>query len=200
LLQCSGFPSDSTVPDEKLPDWKFHRWTFVALVARRMTQLIWVDYAILSIVGISALISILRGFVKEALSVLGWIVALWVSLTYCSEVATYLVDYISVASVRTAAGFLVLFTCCLLVAGIINFLAGKLVESTGLTGTDRMLGVIFGVVRGALIVCVLVLLAGFTEVPKDPWWAQSVFIKHFQPMAVEVRALLPAEIASGIAY
>jgi membrane protein required for colicin V production len=56
------------------------------------------------------------------------------------------------------------------------------------------------VVRGALIVCVLVLLAGFTEVPKDPWWAQSVFIKHFQPMAVEVRALLPAEIASGIAY
>ena len=88
----------------------------------------------------------------------------------------------------------------LLVAGIANFLAGKLVDSTGLTGTDRMLGVVFGTVRGALIVCVLVLLAGFTEVPKDPWWDQSVLLKHFEVMAVEVRGLLPPEIASGINY
>ena len=165
-----------------------------------MSQLIWVDYVILSIVGVSALISVLRGFVREALSVLGWIVAIWVALTFCGDAAAYLVDYISVPSVRTAAGFLVLFVACLLGAGIINFLAAKLVEGTGLSGTDRMLGVIFGVVRGALIVCVLVLLAGYTEVPKDPWWDQSMFIKHFQPLAVEVRGFLPAEIASGIAY
>ena len=162
--------------------------------------MIWIDYAILSIIGISALISILRGFVKEALSVLGWIVALWVAFTFCTEAAKYLQDYISVSSVRTAAGFLVLFVSCLIVAGIVNYLAGKLVAGTGLSGTDRMLGVVFGVARGALIVSVLVLLAGYTEVPKDLWWTQSMFIKHFQPLAVEVRALLPAEIASGIAY
>lgn len=165
-----------------------------------MAQLIWVDYAILAIIGISAVISILRGFVREALSVLGWIVAIWIAMSFCGPASTYLIDYISVPSVRTASAFLVLFVACLLLAGIVNYLAAKLVESTGLSGTDRMLGVVFGTVRGALIVCVLVLLAGFTEVPKDPWWAQSILLKHFQTMAVEARELLPAEVASGISF
>ena len=172
----------------------------VDLELRRVTQMIWVDYAILTIIAISALISILRGFVREALSVLGWIVAVWVSLTFCDEAAVYLVDYISVPSVRIASAFLTLFVACLAVAGVVNFLAGKLVENTGLTGTDRMLGVVFGTVRGAMIVCLLVLLAGFTEVPKDPWWDESMLIKHFESMAVEVRAMLPADVASSISF
>ena len=172
----------------------------VELGPRQVTQLIWVDYAILIIIGISALTSILRGFVREALSDLGWIVAVWVSLTFCDEGAALLTDYISVSSVRIASAFLILFVGCLMIAGIFNFLAGKLVEKTGLTGTDRMLGVVFGTVRGVLIVCLLVLIAGFTEVPEDPWWKQSMLIKHFEKMAVEVRGLLPADVASSIAY
>lgn len=162
--------------------------------------MIWVDYAILAIIGISALISIIRGFVREALSLLGWIIAFWVSLTFTEEVAVLIGDKISVSSVRTAAAFLVLFFLCLLIAGITNFLVGKLVEKTGLSGTDRMLGVVFGTVRGAIIVGVLALLAGFTKVPQDPWWRESIFIKHFQAMAVEIRGLLPPEVASNINY
>ena len=162
--------------------------------------MIWVDYAILTIIGISAFISILRGFVREALSLLGWIVAIWVSLSFADNIAALLVDKISVPSVRTASAFLILFLACLIAAGIINFLAGNLVEKTGLSGTDRMLGVVFGTVRGAVVVGILVVLAGFTAVPADPWWDQSVLLKHFESMAVELRGFLPADIADNINY
>ena len=165
-----------------------------------MGTLIWVDYAIVSIIGISALISLLRGFVREALSLLGWIAAIWVSLTFCQPGAVLLEGLISVPSVRVASAFLILFFGSLIVVGIVNFLAGKLIETTGLSGTDRMIGVVFGTVRGAIIVGVLVLLAGFTAVPQDPWWKQSILLKHFEAMAVEIRALLPADIASSIQY
>ncbi len=162
--------------------------------------MIWVDYAILVIIALSALISIIRGFVREALSLLGWIVAIWVSLTFCKQAAALLIDQISAPSVRLATAFMGLFIFCLLIAGIINFLAGKLVEKTGLSGTDRMLGVVFGTLRGAIIVGILVLLAGFTEIPRDPWWQESMLIKHFQKMAVEIRALLPGDIAANINF
>ena len=162
--------------------------------------MIWVDYAILSIIGISALISIVRGFVREALSLIGWIVAFWVSLTFSDEVAAALAGKISVPSLRVAAAFLGLLLACLLAAGIINFLVGKLIDKTGLSGTDRMLGMIFGIVRGAVIVGALVLLAGLTALPRDAWWRESMLLKHFQAMAVEVKGLLPSALASSINY
>lgn len=162
--------------------------------------MIWVDYAILTVIGISALISIVRGFIREALSLLGWIIAIWVSFSFSEDVAALLVDKISVPSVRTASAFLILFVACLLVAGVANYLAGKLVEKTGLSGTDRMLGVVFGTVRGAVVVGILVLLAGFTTVPQDPWWDQSVLLKHFETMAVELRGFLPPDVSANINY
>ena len=83
---------------------------------------------------------------------------------------------------------------------MVNFAAGKLIEKTGLSGTDRMLGVVFGALRGVVVVGILVLLAGFTAVPKDPWWDQSMLLKHFESMAVELRGFLPPTIAENINY
>ena len=162
--------------------------------------MIWVDYSILTIIGISALISILRGFIREALSLLGWIIAIWVSLSFAEDVAALLIDKIPAPSVRTASAFLILFFACLIVAGVLNYLAGKLVEKTGLSGTDRMLGVVFGTVRGAVVVGILVLLAGFNTVPQDPWWGQSMLLKHFEMLALELRSFLPPDVAANINY
>ena len=121
------------------------------------------DYAIIAIIGLSSLISVIRGFVREALSLLGWIVAFWFALTFTDEVARLLVGQVSAPKIRSAAAFLILFVPTLFIAGVINFLAAKMVEKTGLTGTDRMVGIVFGVVRGAVIVSVLVLVAGFQK-------------------------------------
>ena len=103
-----------------------------------------VDYGILGVIGLSALMSLLRGFVREALSLAGWVLALWVALTFTRELARGLPAGSTVPSVRLAVAFLGLFLAALLLTALVNFLAVHLVEKTGLSGPDRTLGVLFG--------------------------------------------------------
>ncbi len=160
----------------------------------------WVDYAILAIIALSALISVLRGFMSEALSLLGWILAFWVAISFTEELAGFLAGHITVAPLRLGLAFFVLFVTTLLLTVLVNFLVSQLVEKTGLTGTDRVLGVVFGIARGAVIVAVLVLLAGLTTLPADAWWRESMLLGHFQQLAMEIRNLLPPHIASYFSY
>ncbi|MGI9333465.1 MAG: CvpA family protein [Gammaproteobacteria bacterium] len=170
------------------------------LNADMLGQLIWADYAIIGVIVLSALLSLLRGFLREALSVLGWVVAIWLAFTYSDRLEALLINQISVPSLRQAAAFASIFIITLIVTALVNYLIGRLVENTGLSGTDRMLGMLFGAARGALIIGVLVLLAGLTALPRDRWWRQSVFVPHFERAALEVRDLLPPEIAGRIRY
>ena len=163
-------------------------------------ELIWADYVILAIVGVSALISVARGFVREALSLAGWVAAVWISFAFSSPVAELLAQQVAVPSARQALAALALFTVTLLATGIIIYLVGLVVSKTGLSGTDRAMGMVFGVARGGVIVMILVLLAGLTPIPNDPWWRESQLLPAFQTLAVEVRAHLPAEIADHIHY
>nr|VFJ58296.1 MAG: membrane protein required for colicin V production [Candidatus Kentron sp. FW]VFJ62619.1 MAG: membrane protein required for colicin V production [Candidatus Kentron sp. FW] len=161
----------------------------------------WADYAILVIIGISAMISITRGFMSEALSLLGWILAFWLALTFMNALAVQLIPWISVPSVRLGISFITLLVVTLLLTAMVNRLVNQLVEKTGLTGTDRVLGVVFGIVRGIVVVAICVLLAGLTALPRDPWWQESLLIsRHFQDLAIQIRGLLPPELASHLTY
>ncbi|QBQ56579.1 CvpA family protein [Nitrosococcus wardiae] len=163
--------------------------------------MIWVDYLIVGIVLISGLISLARGFVKETVSLAAWILAFWVALGFSPEVAEWLAELISVPpSLRLAIAFFLLWLVTLLLAATINYLLAKLVQTTGLTGTDRMLGVIFGIARGVAIVTVLVLLAGMTPMPKDSWWQDSQLLNYFQRLALWARSFMPPDIAGHIQF
>jgi membrane protein required for colicin V production len=160
----------------------------------------WADYAILAILGTSALLSLFRGFVREALALVGWVGAFWLAMTFGEDVAGLLASTIDVPSVRLGAGYVLVFVAVLVVTAIIVFLVGLLIDSTGLSATDRMFGVLFGLARGAAIVSLLVLLAGFTAMPRDPWWREALLIPHFESLAVTVRDMLPPEIAEHLTY
>ena len=160
----------------------------------------WLDIVILSIIGISALISLMRGFIKEALSLLGWLAAIWVSIQYSDKMADLLASSISTPSIRFVIAFTALFVATLLISTLLNNLIAKIVKKTGLSGTDRMIGVIFGMARGATVVAVLVLLAGLTTLPQDPFWQQSMLVGHFQQMASWADDYMPPEVASGFTY
>lgn len=162
--------------------------------------MIWADVVILVLIGISMLISLWRGFTREALSLAAWIAAFWIGFTFAWLPATYLEPWVSVPSARLALGFLGLFLVTLLAGGVVNYLIGKAVDKTGMTGTDRMLGLFFGLARGIVLVAVLVLLAGLTPLPRDPWWREAVFIGHFQQLAELLRELLPPDIAAHFVY
>jgi membrane protein required for colicin V production len=160
----------------------------------------WIDVVIISLVALSAILSLFRGFVKEAIALITWLVALWVAMAFYEELAVWLSQWIAVPSAQKVTAFGVLFVCVLLLGAIVNYLAGKLVDKTGLTGTDKMLGMVFGVARGAVIVGILVLLAGLTPVPQDPWWQESQFLGYFEQFAMWIRDFLPTEIANNITY
>ena len=162
--------------------------------------MVWVDYLIIGIIAISACISIVRGFIKEVLSLLSWILAIWVGVMFHPQMSTLLADYISTPSIRLFLAFFTLFTITLVLCAMVNHMITQLVEKTGLTGTDRALGVIFGLLRGVAIVTVIVLAAGVTPMPHDAWWQQSLLMEHFENLALWLRDLLPADIAQHIHY
>ena len=146
----------------------------------KIQTMIWVDWVIVGILAVSAGISAIRGFVKEALSLAIWVVAIIVAGIFYQTLAPLLANLIETPSLRVAAAWLLIFVGVLILGAIVNYLLGQLVEATGLSGTDRLLGVLFGVARGAIIVMVvLIFLPDILPVEQDPWWNQSVLIPHF---------------------
>ncbi|MFW5426395.1 MAG: CvpA family protein [Methylophagaceae bacterium] len=162
--------------------------------------MVWVDFLIIGIILISALISIVRGFVKEVFSLASWALAFWVALLFYPHMATLLIDYVATPSIRSFVAFASLFVVTLILGALVNHLISQLVKKTGLSGTDRMLGIIFGLIRGVAIVTLLILAAGATPMPQDDWWQNSLLLEHFEKLAVWVQTFLPSDIADHINF
>ena len=158
----------------------------------------WADLAILGIIGVSAVLSLFRGFVREAIALAGWIVGLWTAFTFMHTGAEWFARWVESPGLRLVLGFVVLLGAVLVVAGLVGRLAGGIVNATGLGGTDRVLGMIFGAGRGAIIVASLVLLAGFMNLAREPWWGESTLIPMFETLAGEVSRILPPEFAQRL--
>jgi len=163
-------------------------------------MMIWIDYAIIGLISISLIIGLFRGLVREALALVTWGLAFWVGLTFSSPFANLLKSAITIESARIAVAFAVLFFLTLIVGAIINHLLSALIRKTGLTGTDRLAGLLFGIGRGAIIVVILVMLAGLTPLPDSSWWKESQLIPHFQSLAVWLQTNMPDSMAGYLKY
>ena len=159
-----------------------------------------IDFAILGIVLISCVISVLRGFVREALSLASWVISFVIAWELHSAFAGLLESAIEHNNLRLIVAFFVLFILSLVVFTLVIFFATKVVERTGLTGADRVIGVFFGAARGFLIVTVLVALAGYTQLPRADVWRESLLIVYFQPIAVWLIDFLPAEYTKNFMF
>lgn len=154
----------------------------------------WVDIVILVIVGLSTVISLWRGFIRELFSTLAWIAAIVLAMLYAREVALWLPEIGVGETLRLVIAFLALFIGVLLMGGLLSFLLTRAVQSTGLDGPDRFFGALFGAVRGALVVALLVLLAEMTPITEDSAWRQSSLLPVFEEMARYLVSHLPADV------
>ncbi len=160
----------------------------------------WLDIVILVIIGLSALISLVRGFVKESISLVSWILAGVVALRYFSALAGLLEPYVANEMLRNMSAFGLLFVVTLIIGAIVNFMMSQLVSKTGLSGTDKALGVVFGAARGVLIVTMVVLLASQTPMPSTEWWQDSLSVEYFQQMAEWIKGIIPDDVASNFNF
>jgi membrane protein required for colicin V production len=138
----------------------------------------WLDWLFVGIIALSVLLSLWRGFVREAMSLLGWVAAFVIANLYSDLVARQLADTISNVSARHVAAYVIVFIAVLVAANLLSFLLKQVVWMTGLTVPDRILGTVFGFARGVLVILVLVLLARELLVPED---LQSVRESQLMP-------------------
>lgn len=144
-----------------------------------------VDFIIIGIVVFSLLVSLWRGFVSEVLSLAGWVIAFFIASKFYQPMSLVLLQINSAylqnsEYLRNGIAATILFIAVLIVSGIINALLAKLVDKTGLSGTDRVLGAGFGILRGIFIVAaILFFLDTFTQFNQSVLWKESQLIPHF---------------------
>jgi membrane protein required for colicin V production len=138
------------------------------------------DYVILGCIALSMALSLHRGFAIEALSLVTWIAAFVIARLFSVPLAVVLSQWVEPPSARQPIAFVALFILTMIVGALIKHLVKEVVKVTGLSGTDRVLGSAFGLVRGCLLVVVsLAVMSRMTQMPMDPWWKSSILIPHF---------------------
>jgi membrane protein required for colicin V production len=155
----------------------------------------WFDIAILVTLALSILIGLWRGFIGEVMALACWLLAFWAAWMFGPTLADQFSGSISTPSVRVLLGYALCFVTVLIVGAIVSYLLRKLVSGSGLSGTDRLLGMVFGLVRGFALVVLVVVLMKFTPVVRDDWWQNSRMLPTFDRSARWVTAMLPESVA-----
>lgn len=158
------------------------------------------DWVVIGIVGVSAVIGAWRGLVGEALAILAWIIALLAAWLFGASVGAALFAGVSDAGLRMAAGFATVILLVLVAMAILKLLLRKVLKALGLSLTDRLLGVLFGIARGVAIVLLLVLVGGLTSAPRTSWWKEATLSPPLEIVVLAGRPMLPPDLARKIRY
>ncbi|NGP52448.1 CvpA family protein [Thioalkalivibrio sp. XN8] len=150
-----------------------------------------VDYILLGAFLVSIGVGFFRGFFKEAMSLITWVVALWVAWRF-SGILDPLLASVTSPALKLWAGRVIMFVAVMLAGALVSKLLVMLITSTGLTSTDRVLGMVFGAGRGVLVVGLLVILFQTLELDREPWWAESLIVPRTAELTATLRGYLDA--------
>jgi membrane protein required for colicin V production len=158
------------------------------------------DYIVLIIIGLSVILSVMRGMIREVLAIVGLVAAFYVGITYTNQLLPMMPIDIPNDALRVLAAFLVLFLATLLLATLLGIALSAIFKKAGLGWLNRFLGALFGVARGLLIVCVIVFLAGLTDIPKDSRWRNAMFSAPIEALVLSSLSWVPESIAKHVKY
>ena len=151
------------------------------------------DWIIAAVVLVSVLVGLLRGVMREIVSLAGWALGLVLAFFFAEQLGATLT--IEPALLRTAIGALLILAGVLVLAALLGAMLRALLAAARLTALDRLLGGVFGFARAALVLGVAVLLASGTPVPKAGWWKESLLLPWLEAGVAFTTPLLPESIA-----
>lgn len=158
------------------------------------------DFCVLAILALSMLLGLWRGLVSEVLALAAWIAAILAGKAYAGEVAPLLSGLTRDATIQAIAAFALIVVAVILLIALLRFLLRQLLAAAGLGVTDRVLGACFGLGRGLVIVLLGVLVAGFTSLPREPWWQEAALAPPLETVVVAAKPWLPQALAKRIKY
>ncbi|MEW6514426.1 MAG: CvpA family protein [Pseudomonadota bacterium] len=158
------------------------------------------DYFVLAVMAISLLVGVTRGVVSEILALLAWLAAFIAARMWAVPAGSLLLTEVSDPLWRQLVGFTAVFVAVLVGFALVRWVTGLLLKAVGLRPLDRMLGALFGVVRGLLVLLALVLLAGLTPLPQQQWWRHAMFAPPLESAVLAAKPWLPPELAKQIHY
>lgn len=150
-----------------------------------------VDYVILIIIAISAMTGLFRGFVKELMALGIWAIALWTAAKFANWGANYLKPWIHQDEFRLVAAFICITIAILLAGGLFSSLLSFIIQRSGLSGTDRLLGMIFGFGRAVFIISLIILVGRMTSFPMQKYAKQSQLFAYFIPVVDWMSSYVP---------
>ncbi|HTJ96786.1 MAG TPA: CvpA family protein [Rhodocyclaceae bacterium] len=160
----------------------------------------WFDYGVLAAMAASLLLGAWRGVVSEILALAAWVLAFFVAREFAPAVSDLFAGMLHDKSMQYLAGFAALFVAVLIVVGIARLVVSFLLRAVGLGLIDRLLGAVFGIARGVLIVLLAVMLGGLTPLPHAAWWRNAVLAPPLETAVIAAKPWLPASIAQKIRY
>ena len=158
------------------------------------------DLAILSVLLLSTLFAFLRGFVRESIALVSWIVGFAAAFAFAPKVGAWIPEIPGHPALRYLIAFAAIVIAALVAGALIAMPLAKVIHAAGLGFVDRFLGSIFGVLRGVLLVVAFVLVAGLTTLPRADWWQNSALVPPFVVAALELKPWLPERWAERLDY
>jgi len=139
----------------------------------------------------SIVIGFVRGFVKESISIATLVIAIWAALYFGPALGKVSQSWLSGEEMQTWFGRILVFAIILSIGGLLGWGISKLVRLSVLSGFDRLLGSLFGALRGILLVAVFVIGGQFSGFDNDDWWLQSRLLPHFEVVADWIKVMAP---------
>jgi membrane protein required for colicin V production len=157
------------------------------------------DYLVLLIVATSLLLGMWRGVVGEIIALVAWVLAFFAAKWWGTPLAHWFTA-ISDPTLRIVAGWVAVFMATLVIMALLRLTVRSLIKALGMTLSDRLLGLLFGVARGLVIVLLLVAVGGMTALPKEKWWSEAYFAAPLETAVLASKPWLPSDVAKRIRF
>lgn len=158
------------------------------------------DYVVIGIVAVSLLFGLWRGVIGEVISLVAWGVGIFAAIEFGASVGHSVFAGLSDPALRTLAGCVVIFVGVLVSMAVLNLVVRSMVKALGLSVSDRLLGMVFGLIRGVLVCMVLVGLGGMTSAPTQSWWKNAMLAAPLETVVMAAKPWLPDDLAKRIRF